>query len=756
MSSTGSLDTPDLQGRSPAAENQFRFVQRVLSDHWMMLAAGTLVGALVAGAAFLLQKEVIPQRYENKTELYIKQPAWQEGLYKAAGGAPVFSMDAESLVNRAGTVDFYREVVRALVQADLESGGTYAPVSTPQEVNDAAEALKGKISLTPQKDKQKIQITVSNCTSADEAVKLTEVSARVFIEMVQLLRLKEGGDQHRAVTTKLEELRQQLFAAVSAEWEYKEKSGFRNYGSVDEDMARMFEELDELKVTREEIQAKLAELQQSLVDNAQQMPQVLGNVTDSVVDQLFGELDVLLQEKMNMAAEFQPTYSGLQELEAEIADKQATILDAINQLEAKGEGGSNAWALRQEIYSQQMDLRVELTANEIRSRSISRMLEEMVPNIPELANRNLEYEQLLQETTSTREQFNRVQQQERDLRNALQHGSGNIERLDSVQQASVMPLPGGAQSIWINSLIGALIGFIALFMFAMMLEYNDTSIRSIEDVHAYIGLDVIGTIPKMRFGIPRGGRRRRATYVSTANDENIDACIVTQHDPKSPISEAYRTLRTNFQFATIKNKPKSVMITSAVPGEGKTTTAVNLAVTMADRGMRVLIVDTDLRRPQVHRVLRMERGPGLSDILRHGIDYRTVIRKTRIERLSIISSGRVPPNPSELIGSRAMFDLMEKLGQEFDIILCDAPSVLVVTDPVLLATQVDTAIMVVSTNNARRETVVRATELLTTANVHISGVVVNGLETTRRHYYYYYYYYDDGTPNRRKWYHFLG
>jgi Mrp family chromosome partitioning ATPase len=99
---------------------------------------------------------------------------------------------------------------------------------------------------------------------------------------------------------------------------------------------------------------------------------------------------------------------------------------------------------------------------------------------------------------------------------------------------------------------------------------------------------------------------------------------------------------------------------------------------------------------------------------------------------------------------------MEKLGQEFDLILCDAPSVLVVTDPVLLATQVDTAIMVVSTNNARRETVVRATELLTTANVHISGVVVNGLETTRRHYYYYYYYYDDGTAHRRKWYHFLG
>jgi capsular exopolysaccharide synthesis family protein len=752
MSSTP-IDTPEPRERA-GAENQFRFVQRVVMDHWMLLVGGTLVGALLAAAAFLLQREVAPQRYESRAELFIKQPAWQEGLFNASGGAGLFKMDPETLVNRVGGVDFYRELVRALVQSDLERGGPYARVTTQQEINEQAEQLRKRVTLTPQKDKQKLEIHAVNSPSAAEAAQLADTSARVLIEMAQQMRLKEGGDQHRAVAAKLEELRQALFAATTAEWEYKEKSGFRNYGNVDKDMARMFDELDELKVTREEIQAKLSELQQKLVDNARQMPQVLGNVTDSVVDQLFLELDGLLQEKMNLTAEFQPTYEGIRELDELIAEKQATILDAISQLENQGGGGSSAWQQRQEIYSQQVELRVELNANEIRVRSIERLLAEMVPNIPELANRNLEYEQLVQETQSIREQFNRVQQQERDLRAALQHGSGGIERIDTVQSASLMPLSGAGQNVWVNMLIGALIGFICLFAFAMMVEINDTSIRSIEDVHTYLGLDVIGTIPKMRFGKPRGNRRRRATYVSTTNEDTIDACIVTQHDPKSPISEAYRTLRTNFQFATIKNKPKTVMVTSAVPGEGKTTTAVNLAVTMADRGMRVLIVDTDLRRPQVHRVLRMERGPGLSDVLRNGIDYKNVLRKTKIDNLWIISSGRVPPNPSELIGSQAMLDLMQQLGWEFDIVICDAPSVLVVTDPVLLATQVDTAIMVVSTNNARRETVIRAAELLTSANVHISGVVVNGLETTRRHYYYYYYYYDDGSANKRKWYHF--
>lgn len=752
--SSPATDTPDPQdSRNASGENQFRFVQRVLMDHWLLLVAGAFIGGLLSAGVFLLQQEVLPQRYETKSELFIKQPSWQEGLFRATGGGALFPMDPQSIVNRADSAEFFREVARALVQMDLLNGGVLAGLATPQELNEKAEQLRGRIVLTPDMEKQRISVVATNCDTAEEAKQLAEMTTRVLIEMVHQMRLREGGDQHKAISAKLDELREQLFAAVTAEWEYKQEAGFRNYGNVDEDMARMFDELDELKVVKEEIDAKLSELDAKLAENSATLPQVMGNVTDGVVNELFKELDALLQEKMNMSAQFQPAYPPLQELEFAIEEKQQTILDAIAQLEG-GEGGSDAWAQRQEIYAQRMKLRLELTTNEIRARSLGRMLDEMIPDIPELANRNLKYDQLVQETASIREQFNRVQQEERDLRSAMQHGSGQIERLNAVQAASVMPMARGPKSIWVNTFIGALVGFIAVFMFAMMLEVNDTSIRSIEDVHTYIGLDVIGTIPKMRFGTPRGGRRRRATYVSTENDDKLDACIVTQHDPKSPISEAYRTLRTNFQFATIKTRPKSVMVTSAVPGEGKTTTAVNLAVTMADRGMRVLIVDTDLRRPQVHRVLRMERGPGLSDVLRHGMDYRSVIRKTGIERLFIISSGRVPPNPSELIGSRGMFDLMQALGKEFDLIICDAPSVLVVTDPVLLATQVDTAIMVVSTNNARRETVIRATELLTTANVHIAGVVVNGLETTRRHYYYYYYYYDDGSANRRKWYHF--
>ena len=519
-------------------------------------------------------------------------------------------------------------------------------------------------------------------------------------------------------------------------------------------MATMTKDLDLLRASKEENAQQLETLSAKLQLNKKQFPNALNKVTENVLDTLFGELNDLLREKLTLSAIYTANHPKLQDISIDIEEKQQAILEADRLIGSSGSGGSEVWAERQTIYKEQISLQLAQTSTAIRILSLEKQLSEMTPKIPELATQNLEYERLTQTTQKTREEFDEAFRQEWDVRGALSEGPGKIERNMPVAQASLMLIRPSGTNFWVYSLIGGFLGFLFAFAYIMLLEVNDTSIRSIEDVNLYIGKEVIGTIPKMHFGRPWGTRRRRATYVTTVDEEQIDSCIVTQHDPKSPISEAYRTLRTNFQFATLNARPRTVMVTSAVPGEGKTTTAANLAVTMADRGIRVLIVDTDLRRPNVHRVLRMERGPGLADVLREGLEPKSVIRPTRIENLWIVSSGRVPPNPSELIGSDRMANLMQQLGAEFDLVICDAPSVLVVTDPVLLATHVDTCIMVVSTKNVRRETVIRANKLLETAHVNISGVVVNGLETTRRHYYYYYYYYDDGTPIRHKWYHF--
>lgn len=752
-----SLDAPNLEHPPQQnGENQFRFLLNVFLEHWLSILGSAVIGAVGWAGIMWVMSEVTPTRYTKSVDIRIKASHWDDAVLKDVAGTSLFKVTPRSLVEETDRQAIANDVASALIALDLEKGGARAGSISAEDRKRLAESVAGKIVYQPLDDSNSVRIEISNCEDATEAENIAEFAARVFVDQHRQRSMEAGKKTHDFVLREIGTLQKQLFEAETREWEFKRELGFSVSGQVDQEMAGLYDELKQATATKEEVDAKLKELDQSLVTNTSELPQALGNVTDGVINNLFQELDGLLQERLTMSQVYQPDFPGMEDINAEIEEKQQTIMAAFGELD-DGASGANIWRKRQEIYKQQMDLRLRGTELEVRANTIKRMLEEMMPQIPELANKNLEARQLEQETASIREEFNRLTQREWTIRTALSRGPGEVVRADSMRAAVALPVGGARGGFLVNLLIGGIIGFVIVLGFWVMAEMNNTAIRSIEDVNTHLALEVIGTIPRMRFGRPRRflSRRRRATYVTTVDEEQIDACIVTQHDPKSPISEAYRTLRTNFQFATLKRPLRTVMMTSAVPGEGKTTTAVNLAVTMADRGMRVLIVDTDLRRPNVHRVLRMERGPGLADVLREGLDPQSVIRPTRIENLWIISSGRVPPNPSELIGSDRMSELMQQLGGAFDIVICDAPSVLVVTDPVLLATHVDTCVMVVSTENARRETILRAKKLLEAADCEITGVVVNGLETTRRHYYYYYYYYDEGASVRRRWSHFF-
>jgi capsular exopolysaccharide synthesis family protein len=329
----------------------------------------------------------------------------------------------------------------------------------------------------------------------------------------------------------------------------------------------------------------------------------------------------------------------------------------------------------------------------------------------------------------------------------MRRGTATVERRNPASLIS--PAKGRNAPLTATGLLGGLIGLVASIGYSMLRELNDTTIRTTAQVGYYLKQEVVGTVPEMRFSGNRRKNRRDGAYVVSTEQEQVDPCVVTQHDPKSPVSEAYRSLRTNFQFATLQHEPKSIMVTSSVPGEGKTTTAANFAVTLADLGKRVVLVDTDLRRPNVHHVMKMPREKGLADVLRGQVSLEEVVRPTAAENLWMISSGRVPPNPSELIGSQTMTQVMEALKERFDVVVCDAPSTLVVTDPVVLATRVDTILLVVAAARARRETIQRALKVLESTNTPISGVVLNGIKATSRHYYYYYYYYDERGADRR-------
>ncbi len=745
-SETAALDQAASQS---TRENQLRFIMTVAQRRWRLIVLFTILAGAGYGVLGLTQFKPVSS-FSGTTKLIVRQSPWEKGVLRDVGGKALFLNSPSALVERISMDAVADSVVHAMVQQAVAEGLPYGSVATEQELASVANDVQARIKLEPVDASGMVKITAMASTQ-DEANRLTEFAARAFINLNRQFLVEEEQNTLAFVVKQLDELRQELDKSDSALWHFRKDMGFRTKDQVSDEMQKLSRDISNAETTKEEIRIKMENIEAQLREQNEKLPLSLGQISDEVVVKLIQELSELHQKRISMTVVFEPGYLPLQELQDEIREKEQAILIAMQELDGTSEGGASVFEDRQQLRSQYVQLQIELTSLDIASSTNRKLVSDLEAALPALTEQDKEYQELVRKTGKMRNQLDALLDKEFEISTAINREGGFVERQDAVV-SSRQPTSQRVRP-WMNFVIGGFVGLIAGFGLAMLFEWMDTSIRTIEDVAEYIGVEVIGTIPKMRFGKARG--RHRGDFVSITDEGQVDACIVTRHDPKSPISEAYRTLRTNFQLATIQTRPRSVMVTSAVPGEGKTTTAVNLAVTLADSGLRVLIIDTDLRRPHVHHVLRMERGPGLADVLREGQDVHTVVRPTRVDNLWMISSGRVPPNPSELLGSERMRRVMEQLTGEFDLVICDAPSVLVVTDPVLLATEVDTVILVVSVEFASRHTILRGRRLLETARAHLSGVVLNGLEASGRHYYYYYYYYDEASPRRKKrWYHF--
>lgn len=201
--------------------------------------------------------------------------------------------------------------------------------------------------------------------------------------------------------------------------------------------------------------------------------------------------------------------------------------------------------------------------------------------------------------------------------------------------------------------------------------------------------------------------------------------IIVSNNPKSPVSEAFRTLRTNLQFSTIDDSIKSLVITSAGPGEGKSTIIANLAVTMAQSGKKVLLIDCDLRKPSIHKKLGVSNSSGMTNLLIQKRPIDECIIETEIKNLYVITSGPIPPNPAELLGSNRMKSLLKEFENVFDITLIDAPPVLAVTDAQILSTISSGVILNTAYGQTEKEALIKAKDLLEKIGIKILGVVLN-------------------------------
>jgi len=214
--------------------------------------------------------------------------------------------------------------------------------------------------------------------------------------------------------------------------------------------------------------------------------------------------------------------------------------------------------------------------------------------------------------------------------------------------------------------------------------------------------------------------------------------LLAHNSPKDPVAEQYRTIRTNIQFSNVDQDIKTIVVTSSGAEEGKSTTTSNLATVYAQQGLKVLLIDADLRKPTGHYTFRLENHIGLTNVLTRQSTLAQAVQESEIPYLSVLTSGPIPPNPSELLASAQMAELLKEMKEQFDMIVFDTPPILAVADAQILANQVDGTILVVSSGKTEKDAALKSKELLSNAQGKLLGVVLNNRKVEEGNYYYYY------------------
>jgi len=307
----------------------------------------------------------------------------------------------------------------------------------------------------------------------------------------------------------------------------------------------------------------------------------------------------------------------------------------------------------------------------------------------------------------------------------------------------------------VNALMGSLFGLMLGIFLGFALERSDKTVKTENEVKESLNLPIVGVIPRAdvqprssaRYRY-RGTEREKAKEIETptARAKSIPIELISRDIPESPASEAYRVLATSLQFTEIERKLKTLVVTSSVPLEGKTSVAINLAITLASARSRVLLVDADLRSPTIHKIFNLDITPGLTDVL-IGLESPawTVHGVEGVDNFDLLTSGSSAPNPSELLRSSRMKELISEIQKDYDRVLFDCPPVLGLADAPILSTNVDGVLLVVGANEVDRETIQKAKESLEKVRVPIVGVILNkvGREQSVYGRYYYHYYSDE-------------
>lgn len=470
-------------------------------------------------------------------------------------------------------------------------------------------------------------------------------------------------------------------------------------------------------------EAQLAQVQSEIDSAGAGSTSKLQGISSPVVASLQGSLNQLEVDKANLTiGGFDETSQRVRDLNRQIDSTRAQLRSALRTLIEQQQFVDPVGRLSS-LFDQALTLNTGLTAARARRQFLATALSRYEASLSRLP----ETERVLAGLTRDAETGRRINSMlsERFEETRIQEAG----RVPSVRIIDRARGAGQTQPDVKRSLSFGLMLALALALGSVWgAEYLDTSIRSPRDLQ-HRGYSVLGSVPQLS----AGGRRRR-------NNE-VTAHLITHTDVESSGAEAFRMLRTGLAFANAERRLRTIAVTSSGPSEGKSTIAVNLAAVLAQAGARVLLIDADMRHPVLHTIFQHERKPGLSDLILSGGDPFQAIFPTKLDRLSCLPCGTIPPSPADLLTLNATRALLERLGEEYDYVVIDTPPVLVAADMPILGALVDTSIMVARAGQTAMDALEAAVAAMSNGGAHLSGIVVNDLKRTGRYGGYYYYHY---------------
>lgn len=652
------------------------------------------------------------------------EPEFYETQYQLIKSAAV-SLKVVDMLNLEATYDTYIKNEAGLLPSIGDITGWFSDLFSSifgtkkiaEEETDTfsradmlAKTISGGIVVKPVKNSKMAEISYIS-SNPELARVIANTVAQAYIETILDLNMSSVRHGIEWMTIKAKEQKEKLEKSEETLQNYMKS---HNFVIIENKLAIVPQQISELNsmLTRSELKKKEVENLYNKVkdisDNSSKAETVSAIATEPTLQSLRQQIIKSEQNIKELSQKYGPKHPLMQK-----------SVEELNLLNAKRD---------QEIKRIVESIRHEYELSKDNEATLKRRLAEVKRDAINLNEQMMEYNIINREVESNKQIHDALTKKINEQGVIEQSRTVNVMIVEKAEKPKSPFKPRKAM----NLLLGIMVGLFGGIGIAFFVEYLDNTVKSPDDAESKLGLPIIGMIP----------------LIASA-DKPIETVLLDEHS--SSFSESFKAIRTAIILSSAEKPPRKILITSSVPGEGKTVTSINLAIAIAQSGYKVLLIDADLRKPRIHKVFAFDNSKGLSTYLA-GASNADILKDSPVSGLSVITSGPLPPNPSELLSSKRMSEMLDLYAEMYDFIICDSPPVLTVADSLILSKLLDSTILVTRADVTTYENAKKCIKSLASVNAHILGIGINAVDIKKGGYsnYYYSYHYSSTGEDKGK------